>query len=200
MVIRPIDEFEQWFKITGRWWVDDVDPDNLIINVQGDVKLKWPVTLISDNVRIPYTFGEVSGNFDCHAVQVQDLTGSPRKVGGDFHAGWNPITSLKGGPEWVGGNYHVQECAQLNNVSDVATHVGGEFVVGWHKHMGLLKPLMNSARVNLQKPPQYSTWDDIHDMQLAQTVFDEYKGQGKAGALKAAAQLVRMNYKATARM
>lgn len=94
----------------------------------------------------------------------------------------------------------MQECADLENVTDVADHVGGEFVLGWRKYIGLLKPLMNSARVNLQKPPRFSTWDDIHDMQLAQTVFDEHKGAGKAGALKAAAQLVRMGYTQTARM
>ena len=199
MVIRPIDEFEQWFKITGRWWVDDVDPDNLIINVQGDVKLKWPVTLISDNVRIPYTFGEVSGNFDCHAVQVQDLTGSPRKVGGDFHAGWNPITSLKGGPEWVGGNYHVGECANLADVSDVA-YVGGEFEVAWNKQLRLLKPFLNSASVKLNRPTPYSTWDDVKDVEQIQRILNDHAGEGKSGALKVAGKLVKLGFTAAARM
>jgi hypothetical protein len=197
MVTYPLEQFEEWFKITGNWWPDDSDPDNLIIHVQGDVKLKWPLT---GTGTLPYTFAEVSGNFDCHGSGLKVLTGSPRKVGGNFDAGWNPITSLAGGPAWVGGNYSVQECHDLINVSDVAHHVGGEFVVGWRKYIGLLKPLMNSARVSLQKPPHYSSWDDIHDMQLAQTVFDEYKGAGKAGTLKAAAQLIRMGYKQTARM
>jgi hypothetical protein len=59
MVTKPLDEFENWYKITGTWWVDDADMNNPIIHVQGDVKLKWPVTLIPDNVKLPYTFGEV---------------------------------------------------------------------------------------------------------------------------------------------
>lgn len=198
--MKPIEDFEQWFRVSGRWWTDETDLENVIIHVQGDVKLKWQVHVIPDNLRIPYTFGEVSGNFDCHACMIKDLTGCPQKVGGNFNAGWNPILTLKGSPKWVGGNYNVQECVDLYNVSDVATHVGGEFVVGWRKHMGMIRPLMYSSRINLQKPPQYSTWDDIHDMQLVQTVFDEQAGTGKAGALKAAGELIRMGYKSTATM
>lgn len=200
MVIKPIEDFEEWFQVSGKWWTDETDPENPIIHVQGDVKLKWQVTLIPDNVRLPYTFGEVSGNFDCHGTGIQYLTGSPRRVGGNFYAGWNPIINLQGGPDWVAGDYNVRACVNLTQVSHVAHHVGGEFVVVWRKQMGMMKPLIHSRRVNLQKPPQYSTWDDIHDMQRVQTVFDEQAGTGRAGALKAAGELIRMGYKQTATM
>lgn len=100
MVIKPIDEFEQWFRVTGSWWTEESDLENPIIHVRGDVTLKWPVTLIPDNHQLPYTFGEVSGDFDCMGSNVKVLTGSPRKVGGNFWASYNPITSLKGGPTW----------------------------------------------------------------------------------------------------
>jgi hypothetical protein len=200
MVIKPIEDFEEWFRVSGKWWADETDPENPTIHVQGDVKLKWQVTLIPDNVRLPYTFGEGSGNFDCHGTGIQDLTGSPRRVGGNFYAGWNQIPNLAGGPAWVGGDYNVQECVNLTHVSHVAHHVGGLFVIGWNKHIPLLKPFINSEHVTLMKPPQYNTWDDIHDMQLVQTVFDQYKGEGRAGALKVAGTLIKMGYPSTARM
>ena len=199
MVIKPLDEFEQWFRINGRWWVDDADTDNLIIYVQGDAKLKYPVILIPDCVRIPYTFGEVSGNFDCHGAQVQDLTGSPRKVGGNFDAGWNPITSLAGGPTWVGGDYHVQECANLTDISDVADHVGGEFEVAWNKQLKLLKAFVNCHSVKLNRPTPYSTWDDIRDVQQIQKILNDHAGDGRAGLIHVAAALIKLQFPENAR-
>ena len=200
MVIKPLDEFEQWFRITGNWWVEDSDPDNQMIHVQGDVKLKWPVTLITDNVKLPYTFGEVSGDFDCHASGLQVLTGSPTKVGGNYYASWNPISSLAGGPKWVGGNYHVGECANLADISDVADHVGGEFEVAWNKQLKLLKPFMNSHSVKLDRPTPYSTWDDIKDVEQIQLILNDHAGEGKAGALRVAGKLVKLGFTTAARM
>lgn len=168
--------------------------------MQGDAKLKYPVILIPDCVRIPYTFGEVSGNFDCHGAQVQDLTGSPRKVGGNFDAGWNPITSLAGGPTWVGGDYHVQECANLTNISDVAAHVGGEFEVAWNKQLRLLKPFLNSHHVQLNRHTPYSTWDDIKDVDQIQRILNDHVGEGKSGALKVAGKLIKLGFTSAARM
>lgn len=200
MVTKTMDEFEQWFRIDGKWWVDDADPDNQIIHVQGDVKLKWPVSLIPDNVRLPYTFGEVSGDFDCHASSVKDLTGCPKKVGGNFWASYNPITSLAGGPRWVGINYRVAECADLTDISDVADHVGGEFEVAWNTHIKLLKAFMNSSRVKLARITPGSSWEQDQVRHQVQQILDDHAGEGRAGALKVAAKLVRMGLPNTARM
>jgi hypothetical protein len=35
MVIKPVDEFEQWFRVSGKWRVDESDLENPIIHVQG---------------------------------------------------------------------------------------------------------------------------------------------------------------------
>jgi hypothetical protein len=196
MVTYPLEQFEEWFRITGKWWSDLTDQDNPIIHVQGDVKLKWTMP----TKKLPYQFGEVSGNFDCHATALQELTGCPTRVGGNFDAGWNLITNLVGGPRWVGGHYHVQECALLENVQDVADHVGTTFRVGWRPSMHMMKPFMNSHKVILDRTPQYSTWDDIHNMQLVQTVFDEHAGKGRAGVITVAGTLIRMGFPQTARM
>jgi hypothetical protein len=198
MVTKPLDAFEQWFRITGTWWVEDAHMNNPIIHVQGDVKLKWSVTLIPD-VRMPYTFGEVSGDFDCHSQNIKDLTGSPTKVGGNYYASWNPITSLKGGPKWVGGNYSVPECGPLTDMRDMADHVGGEFQVAWHPKLQLLKPFMNSSRVILTRA-SFTSWEQMDVMKQVQDILDDHAGEGRAGAIKVASKLVRMGLKDSARM
>ena len=198
MVTKPLDEFENWYKITGTWWVDDAHMNTPIIHVQGDVKLKWSVTLIPD-VRMPYTFGEVSGDFDCYAMNIKDLTGSPTKVGGNYYASYNPIASLKGGPKWVGGGYHVNSCNNLVDVRDVADHVGGEFEISWNKHLRLLKPFMNSQSVKLHTP-SFSSWEDGQQMKQVQDILDYHKGEGRAGAIKVAAKLIRMGLPECAKM
>ena len=197
MVTYPLEQFEEWCKITGNWWPDDTDQDNPVIHVQGDVKLKWPMT---GTGTLPYQFAEVSGNFDCHGSGLKELTGSPRKVGGNFDAGWNPITSLKGGPTWVGGNYHVGECANLADVSDVAEHVGGEFEVAWNKQLRLLKPYMNSHSMKLDRPTPYSTWDDVQDVQQIQKILNDHAGEGRSGTLKVAGKLIKLGFRDNARL
>jgi hypothetical protein len=66
--------------------------------------------------------------------------------------------------------------------------------------MHMMKPFMNSHKVILATPPNYSTWDDIHNMQLVQTVFDEHVGGGRARVIKVAGTLIRMGFPQTARM
>jgi hypothetical protein len=200
MVIKPLDEFEDWCKVRyGSWWVDDADLNNPIIHVHGDATIKWAVNLIQGNHRIPYTFGEVSGNFECYGIMLKDLTGTPRRVGGKFDAGRNPLTSLKGGPEWVGGGYHVDSCNDLVDVQDVAAHVGQEFEISWNKHLRLLKPFMNSQSVRLHTP-RFSSWEDDQQMKQVQDILDDHAGEGRAGAIKVAAKLIRMGLPECAKM
>lgn len=187
MVTYPIEQFEEWFRITGKWWADDADPDHPIIHVQGDAKLKWPVT---GTGTLPYEFGEVSGNFDCNGAGLKELTGCPQKVGGDFYASYNLIETLKGGPRWVGDFYSVTSCPRLVNVADVADHVGGTFVVSFNKQMPILKPFINSTKVELTKPAYVDTQTHT-EMKLAQQVLDLHAGEGRAGALKVAAALIK---------
>ena len=196
MVTYPLEQFEEWFRITGNWWPNDTDPDNLIIHVQGHAKLKWPMTQTG---LLPYKFAEVSGNFDCSGAGLKELTGSPTKVGGDFYASYNMITHLKGGPQWVGDNYLVSSCPHLVNVSDVADHVGGAFEVSFNKQMPILKPFMNSTKVVLTKPAYVDTATH-NEMNLAQQVLDLHAGEGRAGALKVAHALIKHKLPLMAKM
>jgi hypothetical protein len=196
MVTYPLEQFEEWFKITGNWWPDDTDPDNSVIHVQGDAKLKWPITSTGT---LPYKFAEVSGNFDCSGAGIKELTGCPTKVGGDFYGSYNLIETLKGGPRWVGGSYHVSSCPRLVNVSDVADHVGHIFEVSYNKQMPILKPFMNSPKVELTKPAYVDTTTH-NEMKLVQQVLDLHAGEGRAGALKVTHALIKHKLPLMAKM
>jgi hypothetical protein len=196
MVTYPLEQFEEWFKITGNWWPDDSDMDNLVIHVQGHAKLKWPMT---GTGTLPYQFAEVSGNFDCTGAGLKELTGCPQKVGGNFYASYNLITNLKGGPQWVEDNYLVSSCPHLVNVSDVAPHVGGSFEVSFNKQMPILKPFMYSTKVVLTKPAYVDTATH-NEMKLVQQVLDDHAGEGRVGAIKVTGALIKHKLPLMARM
>ena len=198
MVNLPIQDFLNWFYVDGSWsYTDDHDP---IINVQGDVKLKWMVSLSPAKTRLPYTFGEVTGNFDCHACNVKDLTGTPRKVGGNFIASYSPLVNLKNGPEYVGGDYRVATCPNLTDLTGIAKTIGGQVIANYHPNLNLLAAVMSAQHVLLTKPTPSSTWEDIEAMNKIQPILDEYAGEGKSGALKLAAKLVKLGFKSMARL
>lgn len=194
-MIRPLDMFDLYVKVSGTWkW----DEQHRVINVQGDVKIKFSFQDFN-GVWIPYEFGEVSGDFDCHSKLLTSLYNAPRKVGGSFHASYNPIDSLEDGPKWVGGSYNVASCNQLVNVQDVAAHVGGTFHVNYTPRMHMLKPFIASQRIELHKPNFVN--DEIAEgMETTQALFDKYAGQGKPGAIRLAGELIKAGYPDMARM
>ena len=81
---------------------------NYAINEDGTIDVNGCVNLYNRGLtKIPFKFGEVTGNFDCSLNQLTSLEGCPKEVGGEFdcYSNKNKLKDLIGGPQEVGGNY-----------------------------------------------------------------------------------------------
>ena len=212
-------DLDKYFKIKGSI---KIDPSTGVVDVDGDVDL------IKKIKRLPVKFGTVSGYFYCYGKHLISLSGSPRSVGGDFDCYDNQLTSLVGAPDHVGGSFycfnnqltslagapdHVGgyfDCGvnditslegaparvgrdficyenKLTSLEGLPAQVGGSFVCTYSKSLPVLRLMVYPTVHIYDAPPQ------LND------IINKYKGQGKPGALKAAAELIRAGYKENAR-
>jgi len=73
---------------------------------------------------------EVTGNFVAFNNKLQDLKGSPKKIGGRFDVSRNPnLKSLEGAPEEVDGDFSVEECRNLDSLRGCPKKIGGSMTV-----------------------------------------------------------------------
>jgi hypothetical protein len=104
----------------------EIEIDNYIIK-DGKLDVRGCVTIIGTSLRkLPLKFGNVSGDFFCHANQLNTLKGSPEFVGGDFNCSHNQLTFLKDGPKKVAGNFSCHE-NQLESLKGAPKHIFGNF-------------------------------------------------------------------------
>ena len=71
-------------------------------------------------------FGKVTGNFNCSALDLTSLKGSPQEVGGNFYCSYNYLTSLEGAPQEVGRNFNCNY-NKLTSLEGAPQIVGGDF-------------------------------------------------------------------------
>ena len=177
-----------------------IDPSTGVVDVDGSVDLRNQISLL------PVKFGTVSGSFyctynqvtslegapshvsdyfDCTRNQLTSLEGAPDQVSGDFNCSHNQLTSLVGAPSHVSGNFY---CFgnQFKSLEGAPDHVG-KFWCTYSKSLPLLR-LVAYPRVRIQGAPPG-----------LEEIIRKYEGQGKPGALKAAAELIRAGYKDNAR-
>jgi hypothetical protein len=190
-----------YFTISGEDREVHVESDGKV-HVYGDVKL------VRAQVRqLPISFGTVSGNFRCDFSDLTSLVGAPRNVrghficsngeltslegapkhvDGDFICKHNKLTSLVGAPKHVGGTFDC-EYNPLTSWEGAPEHVGDEFWCTWNPALPVLR-LFTYAHFHMEDAPQ-----PVSD------IMHKYTGQGKPGAIKAAAELIRAGYKGNAR-
>ena len=71
-------------------WCDRYDITNYTINDDGSIDVNGNVNLFNTNIsELPISFNKVSGDFSCESSRLTDLKGSPEKIGGYFHCGYN---------------------------------------------------------------------------------------------------------------
>ena len=191
----------QYYMMSSKYKIDDMG----IVHVDGNVHCDR----LPKNKQMPVQFGRVTGDFCIAAgLQPMSLKGSPQYVGKWFLIDRNnQITSLEHGPTQVDGSYTVEVGNPIKSLKGVAPYVGKNLNifsptlkelndlpenlksvhVAYNKHIPVLRLLtaqhayVQNATIGMQK------------------ILDKYQGQGKPGALKAAAELIRSGYKEHAR-
>jgi hypothetical protein len=196
-----------------------IDPDTGVVDVEGHVTLKFSVnelpcsfgdvsgSFICHGGRLQLLTGaphHVGGHFLCYSNKLTSLQGAPRHVGGEFICAYNKLTSLVGAPPHVGSLFICNEnkltslegaplhvggdfwCNSnpLESLEGAPHHVGGYFHVDYQKHLPLLRLLSYTGGIdwNKQLPAQVGL------------ILNKYMGEGKPGAIKAAAELIRAGY------
>jgi hypothetical protein len=210
----------QFFSV---WGDVKVDPKTLKVDISGHVRLKPDAR----THRLPISFGQVSGDFDCSANELTTLMGSPEKCG-NFACGGNQLVDLEGGPKEVSQSYYCDR-NQLQSLKGAPQVVPGSF---WCQHNKLTNlhhaPFEVYGRFfaienpfeSLEGLPEtinglliitydtslpmlrllqynYVTVDDGPD--VVKEIINKYAGTGKKGMLGAAVELTKAGYKANAR-
>lgn len=198
-------KFHKYFNHSGV--VTHIYPETGLIDVDGYVTLKRMVS------RLPVSFGSITGSFVCSDSKLTTLKGAPSHVGGVFDCSRNALTSLQYAPEYVGRDFI---CAgnKLTNLKGAPEEVGVDFncngnpltslegapsvipawfVVSYSPELPLLRTLVAKQGVWLDWgfKPHNEVQDILKD--------PEFKGKGKAGAIKCAIALMRAGYKANAK-
>jgi uncharacterized protein YfcZ (UPF0381/DUF406 family) len=96
------------------------------IDVNGNVNLCKRILTNERKSRLPISFRNVTGSFDCSYNKLTTLEGCPKNVGGDFICKFNELTTLEGSPEEVGKNF---ECGynQLSTLEGSPKKINGNF-------------------------------------------------------------------------
>lgn len=178
-----------------------VDPETGVVDVEGSVGT------LRIMHKLPVQFGHVTARFGCSESRLETLAGAPHTVGKEFTCSKNKLTSLEGAPKSVGGGFwcahnhltnlvgapdHVGGSLQCNgnplkSLDGIPTFLKGQIWLDYDVHLPLLRLLETTAFVLSFAPDQ------------VKNILNKYTGQGKPGALKAAAELVRAGYNANAK-
>ena len=177
-----------------------IDPSTGVVDVSGSV------TLRRGTKQLPVKFGTVSGDFYCTNRQLISLAGAPNHVGGDFYCSANQLGSLDGAPDYVGDNFWCPN-NRLISLDGAPDYVGGNF---WCSHNQLTSlegapSYVSEFKCSYSKSlpllrllayPKVTIYDVPYKLE---DIINKYAGQGKPGALKAAAELIRAGFKGNAR-
>lgn len=192
---------KKYFSYHGKVDIDD----------SGVVSCTGNVQFTGGQKKLPVHFGEVGGTFKATMRKLTTLVGSPHTVGHQFICWGSPISSFQGGPTKVGAEVYARDC-QLTNLihapecTTLMVHnnplVSLEgmpntlqvFGFTFDPHLPMLKALQAEKVVLYAKEGT----DKTQALECYK-ILDKYAGQGKPGAIKAAAELIRAGLKETAR-
>ena len=133
----------------------------------------------------------VGGSFYCYTCDnLTSLQGAPTYVGGNFMAFKCQLTSLQGAPRVIKGGFDVGE-NPLENY-DHLPEVCASLIVPYIKHAPILR-LLVYPEVQFRFNPAQEPYSSVKE------IMHKYAGQGKPGAIRAAAELIRAGYKENAR-
>lgn len=215
------EKLSRFFQVQGKSKIHE----NGVVDVEGNVRLtslwpKMPVQfgkvsgffLCSDKnlttlAGCPQYVGD---NFDCSSNMLTSLEFAPMHVGKNYKCANNQLTSLLHVPEKITGTFNCSKNQLVNlthapthvqddmscyhnpflNLDGAPTHVGRSWWLTYDAHLPLLRTLVGSKMEFMNMNPESD--------QVAE-ILNKHMGQGKAGAIKAAVELVRAGFKENAR-
>jgi hypothetical protein len=157
------------------------DPDKQQVNVRG----RAYITLINaPALHMPASlqWGSVEGQFYVADMGLKSLKGSPQIIKGTFKAHRNKLKDLRDGPRHVEGDFVVSG-NPLRSLEGAPTHIGGQFVLDYYDKLPLLRTLVAQKGVLIYKAPL-----------IVAQILERHAGAGKPGAIRAAAELIRVGY------
>ena len=189
----------------------------IYVDDQGLVHLEGDVWEIKRNVKgkLPVRFHTVKGNFILDHEHLHDLTGCPINVMGNFSCVNCELTSLRGGPTHVQGFYSAahnhlsdlvgapQTVTRMMTVTDnPLTSLEGlsagikQLKLSYNPKLHLLRLLELPEGFQILDP---SADDQFYEDSVWQKILEPYMSEGRKGAIKAAAELVKAGYKENAK-
>lgn len=165
------------FKINGKC---QIDPGTGVVHILG------PVATSKQFTRLPVQFGYVEGYFDCTHSQLTTLQGAPREVADSFYCNSNQLTNLIGAPVSAADNFNCSD-NPLTSLEGAPEYVGNTFLLSYSSHLPLLRLCMYKNVILKQCP------------NTVIEILKKHAGTGKAGALKAALELIGAGYRENAK-
>ena len=182
-------DFRVFFRVLGTYEIDDEG----LIHTQGDVDAREDFP----GPHLPVQFGVVQGDFNMEVQdRLTDLQGSPHTLTGEFFVLANNLTTLTGAPTHVGARCVIRS-NQLRSLEHLPLTVRVLRI-----NISPTLPLLRLTERDYPIVWGYPTSMGGASNPLLRTateIINKYMGTGKAGAIKAAAELVRAGCKANAR-
>ena len=198
------DILDRDFKIEGYIEIQS----DMSVNVQGDVRMYRP----SPNGIIPIKFGVVDGDFQARNQRLTTLLNVPDSCH-NLYVNGNQLTSLEYCPVYL--NQLTISYNRITNFEhapervDLIKAFGNPFtsLVGfpdeveqvdimYDANLPMLR-LLNAKSIHVGSPG--GGYNHLQPFQPVHDILNRYAGEGKQGAIKAAAELVKAGYKENAR-
>jgi hypothetical protein len=182
-------EFKLFFRVLGPWEIDHTG----LINVQGAVDARDTLP----GPHLPVQFGFVQNHFDLNQQDnLLDLQGAPHTVGGEFFVKAPEMTHLTGAPRRVGGRcvLRSQSLKSLEHLPE-SCHL---LRIDMSPTLPLLRLTETTYPIQWGYPIAHGASGNPK-LKLAADIIGKYRGTGKSGAIKAAAELIKAGCKENAR-
>jgi hypothetical protein len=182
-------DFRVFFRVQGRYTIDDAG----VIDVDGDLDARDSFP----GPHLPVQLGIVKGHCDLEEQEhLIDLQGAPHTVNGEFYVLADKLRSLNGAPKQVSSR-----CVIRSNQLQSLEHLpltANPLRINISYNLPLLRLTERSYHIVWGYPTSLGGASNPK-LKSAVQIITKYAGTGKAGALKAAAELIRADCKENAR-
>lgn len=167
--------FYRDFRLKGTMIINQ----DLTLTVDGEVNAQREMS------QLRVQFASVTHSFNCSGIGLTSLKGCPHIVGRKFNCEHNLLTNLMHGPQQV-KSYAMRD-NPLTSLEGLPAHIPEFVLFTFNEHLPLLRTL---AAKEIWPYP---------DQPELEKILTKYAQQGRPGAIKCAAELIRAGYKENAR-